>query len=131
MNEKPIKKTPEEIERHWYETVSSNIITNLMTANVTACAASSSADLLTDLKSGYILGANPRQQFLAQFVGIFAGTAIVVPAFYILVPDAASLGTDRWPAPADQYVITVSSGLIAGESLMGVVVALAQVKGWI
>jgi uncharacterized oligopeptide transporter (OPT) family protein len=31
-----------------------NIVTNLMTASVTAGAASSSADLLTDLKSGYI-----------------------------------------------------------------------------
>ena len=37
-----------------------------------AGAASSSADLLTDLKSGYLLGANPRKQFLAQLAGIFA-----------------------------------------------------------
>ena len=34
---------------------------NLMSANITAGAATSSADLLTDLKSGYLLGANPRQ----------------------------------------------------------------------
>src|SRR5690606_28587910 len=35
---------------------------NLMAANITAGAAGSSADLLTDLKSGYLLGANPRKQ---------------------------------------------------------------------
>src|SRR5207302_1653372 len=39
-----------------------NMNVNLMSANVTAAAAASSADLLTDLKSGYLLGANPRQQ---------------------------------------------------------------------
>jgi len=43
-----------------------NVTVNLMSANITAGAATSSADLLTDLKSGYLLGANPRQQFLAQ-----------------------------------------------------------------
>jgi GTPase SAR1 family protein len=48
--------------------------TNLMTAGVTAGAAGSAADLLTDLKSGYLLGANPRKQFIAQAWGIVAGT---------------------------------------------------------
>jgi uncharacterized oligopeptide transporter (OPT) family protein len=80
--------------------VPTNMITNLMTASVTAGAASSSADLLTDLKGGYILGANPRRQFIAQFCGVFAGTVIVVPAFYILVPNAEILGGTKFPAPS-------------------------------
>ncbi len=86
----------------------SNIITNLMTASVTAGAAGSAADLLTDLKSGYVLGANPRKQFIAQFLGIFAGTLVIVPAFYLLVPDASMLGTDKWPAPAAQVWAAVA-----------------------
>jgi len=77
-----------------------NTVANLMTACITAGAAGSAADLLTDLKSGYLLGANPRKQFLAQFAGIFVGTAVVVPAFYLLVPDASVLGSDKYPAPA-------------------------------
>ncbi len=197
----------------------SNMVTNLMTASVTAGAAGSTADLLTDLKSGYLLGANPRQQFIAQFLGIFAGTLIVVPAFYLLVPDASLLGSDKWPAPsaqvwaavarllsngvsslhytakaglvvgglvgiliptleilfpkhkkyipsamglglsmvipfwnslsmfigglialvmekkapkvADKYIIPISSGIIAGESLMGVAIALADARGMV
>jgi len=91
-----------------------NTITNLMTASVTAGAAGSSADLLNDLKSGYCLGANPRKQFLAQFFGIFTGTLVIVPVFYILVPDAASLGTDRWPAPAAQVWAAVARLLANG-----------------
>ncbi len=58
-----------------------NMNVNLMSANITAGAATSSADLLTDLKSGYLLGANPRKQFLAQFAGIFAGTLVTVLCF--------------------------------------------------
>lgn len=92
----------------------SNMTTNLMTASVTAGAAGSTADLLVDLKSGYLLGANPRQQFLAQFFGIFAGTLVVVPAFYILVPDASVLGSDQWPAPSAQVWAAVARLLSNG-----------------
>jgi len=77
-----------------------NISTNLMTANISAGATSAAGDLLTDLKSGYLLGANPRQQFLAQFFGVFAGALIIVPVFFILIPDVNMLGTEKWPAPA-------------------------------
>ena len=79
-----------------------NVTANLMTACVTAGAAASAADLLTDLKSGYLLGANPRKQFIAQFLGIFSGAAFIVPAFYLLVPSPDVLGSDRFPAPSAQ-----------------------------
>src|SRR5258707_14661668 len=58
-----------------------NVNVNLMSANITAGAATSSADLLTDLKSGYLLGAHPRKQFIAQFAGIFVGTLVSVLCF--------------------------------------------------
>jgi hypothetical protein len=72
-----------------------------------ASAAGSAADLLNDLKSGYLLGANPRRQFLAQFAGIFSGTAATVMGFYLLVPDATALNgaegvAPKFPAPAAQ-----------------------------
>ena len=79
-----------------------NVTTNLMTANITAGACSHAGDLLTDLKSGYLLGARPRQQFIAQFFGVLAGAVVVVPVFFLLVPDASVLGTEKWPAPAAQ-----------------------------
>lgn len=91
-----------------------NVTANLMTANVTSSIASSSADLLTDLKSGYLLGANPRKQFLAQFFGVFVGTLVAVPGFYLLVPNAEVLGGDKFPAPAAQVWKAVAELLGAG-----------------
>ncbi len=79
-----------------------NVTTNLMTANATGGVALHSADLLTDLKSGYLLKADPRQQFWAQFFGVLAGSFFVVPAYHLLIPDASILGSDQWPAPAAQ-----------------------------
>ncbi len=95
-----------------------NMNVNLMAANITAGAASSSADLLTDLKSGYLLGANPRKQFLAQFAGIFTGTLVTVLAFSVLVPDASVLGSDRFPAPAAQTWRGVAEAMALGLSHM-------------
>ena len=63
----------------------SNTTTNLMTAMITAGAASSSADLLTDLKAGYLLGASPRRQTIAQLFGVLAGVLICVPIYSIIV----------------------------------------------
>jgi OPT family oligopeptide transporter len=84
-----------------------NATANLMTASITSNAAVASADLLTDLKSGYLLGAHPRRQFVAQFLGIFAGTVATVLGYRLLVPDATVLtGTSgspaTFPAPAAQ-----------------------------
>ena len=118
-----------------------NVNVNLMSANITAGAATSAADLLTDLKSGYLLGANPRKQFLAQFSGIFVGTVVTVLTFAVLVPNARVLGTDQFPAPAAQtwsaVAIALAQGLSSLESaklwlifaggVVGVVLTLAPV----
>jgi len=101
-----------------------NTSVNLMSANVTAAAASSSADLLTDLKSGYLLGAHPRKQFLAQLAGIFVGTVVTVLSFRLLVPDASVLGTDQFPAPAAQTWRAVALALSEG------IYSLGAVKTW-
>ncbi|MBM4076866.1 MAG: OPT family oligopeptide transporter, partial [Planctomycetes bacterium] len=73
--------------------------TNLMTASITAGAASHSADLLTDLKSGYLLGGNPRKQTLSQLFGVIAGTLVCVPV-YCLIVKPEELGTEKLPAPS-------------------------------
>jgi len=101
-----------------------NVNVNLMSANITAGAATSSADLLTDLKSGYLLGAHPRKQFIAQFAGIFIGTVVTVFSFAVLVPDASVLGTDQFPAPAAQTWSAVAKALSKGLD------ALEPVKIW-
>jgi uncharacterized oligopeptide transporter (OPT) family protein len=101
-----------------------NMNVNLMSANITAGAAGSSADLLTDLKSGYLLGANPRKQFIAQFAGIFIGTVVSVFAFSLIVNKPEVIGSDQFPAPAAQTWAAVAQALSKGFE------ALAPAKIW-
>ncbi len=75
------------------------IVPNLMAASVTGGAASQVGDLLTDMKTGYQLGASPRKQVVAQVAGVFVGAVFAALAFALLVnPD--DLGGAEWPAPA-------------------------------
>jgi len=101
-----------------------NIAANLMTANITGSSAATSADLLTDLKSGYLLGANPRKQFLAQLLGVFSGTLVATWGYYQLVPNPQAIGGDKFPAPAAQIWKAVAEILAKGFH------ALPQYAGW-
>jgi uncharacterized oligopeptide transporter (OPT) family protein len=85
-----------------------NTTVNLMSAGATSAAGGAAADLLTDLKSGYILGANARKQFLAQFFGVFFGTLIVVPAWYLMVPDKAALEAFHPPATTMWHAVAMA-----------------------
>jgi uncharacterized oligopeptide transporter (OPT) family protein len=87
-----------------------NMTGNIMSANVTGGIGLHSADLLTTLKTGWLLGAKPRHQLYAQLFGVVAGAAIVVPAFLLIIPEPSPeqlaagirtvLGTEEWPAPS-------------------------------
>jgi OPT family oligopeptide transporter len=104
-----------------------NLTTNLMTASVTAGAASHSADLLTDLKSGYLLGGNPRKQTIAQLFGVLAGTLLCVPV-YTIIAKPEKLGSAELPAPAAQVWASVARMLADGldalpqGALLGIVI---------
>jgi uncharacterized oligopeptide transporter (OPT) family protein len=90
------------------------LVPNLMGANVTGGIGLHAADLLTDLKSGYLLGARPRPQLAAQLLGTVVGAAAIVPVFDLLVPDASVLGSEKFPAPSAQVWAGVSRVLAAG-----------------
>ena len=73
--------------------------TNLMAAAITGAGASQAGDMMQDLKTGYLLGANPRSQFKAQLIGILAGVLFCVP-IYKLFDSAYEIGGEELPAPA-------------------------------
>ncbi|MBI2813447.1 MAG: OPT/YSL family transporter [Opitutae bacterium] len=91
-----------------------NLSGNIMSANVTGGIGLHAADLLTTLKTGWLLGAKPRHQFYAQLFGVLAGAAIVVPAFRLILPDPSVLGSEAWPAPSCVVWAGVSQSFAGG-----------------
>ena len=86
----------------------SNPASNLLPATMTSDVAANAANLLSDIKPGYMLGGKPRHQALGHVVGIIAGVLAAVPLFYLLFlpPDAqgvrsvATIVSDRFAFPA-------------------------------
>ena len=85
-----------------------NPASNLIPAGMTSEIASNAANLLSDIKPGYMLGAKPRQQAIGHVIGIIAGSFAAVPLFYLLFlpPQAdgtravATMVSDQFAFPA-------------------------------
>ncbi len=85
-----------------------NPASNLIPAGMTAEIASNAANLLSDIKPGYMLGGKPRQQAVGHVIGIFAGAICCVPLFFLLFlqPDAngvrsvSTMVSDNFAFPA-------------------------------
>lgn len=72
-----------------------NPASNLIPAGMTAEIAANAANLLSDIKPGYMLGAKPRQQAIGHVIGIFSGALASTPLFFLLFlkPDASGTRT--------------------------------------
>ncbi len=116
--------------------------TNLMAAAITGAGASQAGDMMQDLKTGYLLGAQPKSQFKAQLIGIAAGVIFCVP-IYKLFDSAYEIGGEEIPAPAAHawraMAELLSEGLdalpphagaaVLGGLLFGVVMAVLSKHG--
>jgi OPT family oligopeptide transporter len=70
----------------------SNPASNLLPAGMTAEIASNAANLLSDIKPGYMLGGKPRHQAVGHVIGIFAGVLACVPLYFLLFLPADANG---------------------------------------
>lgn len=87
-------------------------ITASMLVGAAICLAISQAsDMMLDLKSGYLVGAIPRRQQLAQFVGSWLGPIIVI-FLMILLNNQYEIGSDKLPAPQAQALASVTEGIL-------------------
>jgi OPT family oligopeptide transporter len=128
---------------------------NLMTAAITSASAAQAVDALMDFKAGFLLGAHPRRQFVAQFLGIFSGTVGSVLCYFVLVPDATVMtgsperpaqfvapAAHQWAAVAEMFRVGIANlhpmaregiaiGLLAGTVLAITEWVFPRQRGWI
>lgn len=107
------------------------IATNVVTAGISAEVTQHSANLLMDIKPGYMLGANPRQQAVGHLLGAVAGLAVTVPVWYLLfvAGDIGRLGTADLPLPAAVVWKAVSELLMKGLGFLDATARWAVLAG--
>ena len=91
----------------------------IMVGAVVCCAAAIGGDNLQDLKAGYLLGATPWRQQLAQCLGVVAAVLVIAPILNLLLT-AYGIGapTDDHPnsllAPQATLMASVANGVFGG-----------------
>lgn len=92
----------------------------LITASVVAIAAAVAGDSSQDLKTGFLLGATPRNQQIAQIVGVgisalFAGLVLV------FFNQAYGIGSETLPAPQAGLMALIAESVIGGTANWGMI----------
>lgn len=100
-------------------------LTMAIVANVAICLAATTSQ---DLKTGYIVGATPRAQQLAEIIGVFL-PALAIGGTVYLLNEAYGFGSKDLPAPQGTMMALIAKGVIQGNIpftlvSVGIVIAL-------
>lgn len=100
-----------------------------LTVGTVVCVASSIAgDISQDLKCGYIIGATPRKQQLAEIIGATTSAFFIAAAVWLL-GRAFSFGSQELPAPQATLMKTVIEGVLQADLPWGLVLTGAALAG--
>ncbi|MBN2370246.1 MAG: oligopeptide transporter, OPT family [Vicinamibacteria bacterium] len=89
-------------------------ITALTVGTVVCVAASIAGDISQDLKTGFLIGAEPRKQQISELLGVI-GTAFFVCLSVFYLGRAYGFGTEELPAPQATLMKTVLDGVLDGN----------------
>ncbi len=94
---------------------SSTILSCVILGAAICVAIAQAGDMMLDLKSGFLVGAIPRRQQLAQFIGAWLGPIVVILLIFAL-HQQYGLGSNRLPAPQGQALASMIQGIV-GENV--------------
>jgi putative OPT family oligopeptide transporter len=90
------------------------LISAMTMACVACCAITMAATTAQDLKTGFLLGATPRSQQVAEIIGVILPSLAIGYTIYIL-NEAYGIGSKEMPAPQATLMSMVVQGVIQGD----------------
>lgn len=90
------------------------VISSMVVGVAICLAVSQASDMMLDLKSGYLVGAIPRRQQFAQYIGMWLGP-IVVLVLMIVLNQQYEIGSDKLPAPQATALASVVDGIMSDD----------------
>ncbi len=90
------------------------IVASVMVGAAVCVAMSQATDLMLDLKTGYLVGAIPRKQQIAQFAGTWLGPIVAIGLVFILNRNTP-LGEGTFSAPQASALASIMDGILGGD----------------
>lgn len=88
------------------------ILSSVMVGAAICVAIAQAGDMMLDLKSGYLIGAMPRRQQIAQFLGCWLGPLVVIGLIFVLHKQY-TLGSTSLPAPQGEALASMIQGIVS------------------
>ncbi|MFA5468277.1 MAG: OPT/YSL family transporter [Sphaerochaetaceae bacterium] len=99
-------------------------------AGVTAIASGLTGDMMNDLKSGYLVGTQPKNQIIAEGIGGLIGAIVAIVALFVLKEAYGGFSSELLPAPQARAVTAMVGGLgHKAAFISGFIIALALYFG--
>lgn len=89
----------------------SAVLSSVIIGAAICVAIAQAGDMMLDLKSGYLVGAMPRRQQVAQFIGAWLGPLIVIGLIFALHRQY-TLGSGSLPAPQGTALASMIEGIV-------------------
>jgi putative OPT family oligopeptide transporter len=89
----------------------SAVLSSVIVGAAICVAIAQAGDMMLDLKSGYLVGAMPRRQQLAQFIGAWLGPLIIIGLIFVLHKQY-TLGSEALPAPQGAALASMVQGIV-------------------
>jgi OPT family oligopeptide transporter len=86
----------------------------LVVGGMICIAAANAGATSQDLKSGYIVGATPRNQQIALFIGAIVSSIVIGLTVQFLNGPNNAIGTEKYPAPQATLISTLIIGIQSG-----------------
>ncbi len=86
------------------------IVSSVILGAAICVAIAQAGDMMLDLKSGYLIGAIPRRQQIAQLLGTWLGPIIIMFLIFAL-HQKYQLGSEKLPAPQGQALAAMIEGI--------------------
>jgi putative OPT family oligopeptide transporter len=110
------------------------IVATLGVAGVICCVASTSGDTSNDLKTGWLVGATPRNQQIMQVLCVLASAFVMAPVLTVLHEGSLANGTGgiggaELSAPQAVLFSKLAEGMFAGQALPWTMIAVGAAIG--
>ncbi|MHC4407336.1 MAG: OPT family oligopeptide transporter [Planctomycetota bacterium] len=89
----------------------SAVLSSVIIGAAICVAIAQAGDMMLDLKSGYLVGAMPRRQQTAQFIGSWLGPLIIIGLIFVLHKQY-TLGSESLPAPQGSALASMIEGIV-------------------
>jgi len=90
------------------------VVASVVVGAAMCVAMAQATDLMLDLKTGYLVGAIPKKQQIAQFLGTWLGPILII-FLIVILHRAYGMGSEQLPAPQGQALASVIQGILGGE----------------